>query len=150
MLKLTNYLQKESVALFDLPDKKSALTAMIDVITANNDLTARKADITSAIFEREAIMSTGIGRGIAVPHVRSDAVSTVRMAFGIFKKPIDYTSMDDKPVHIIVMLVVPKALHQEYLRILARIVLLLKNDNLKQQLLDCSAAGDAYNILSAY
>ena len=76
----------------------------------------RNADaLRSGILEREKLMSTGIGFGIGVPHVRSDAVNHLVMAVAICLKIVDYDSLDGAPVHIVCMLAARADQHAEYL-----------------------------------
>ena len=92
---------------------------MIDVLATSAQV-RDKDELADAVFKREAIMSTGIGLGMAVPHVRIASVDELVMAIGISRPGIhDYASLDDKPVHLVFLIAAPKGQHAEYLRLLS-------------------------------
>ena len=98
--KFYNPLSPETILIKEIDSKNEALHELITLLS-NSSHVLNYQSLEKGIFERESIMSTGIGLGVAVPHVRSDAVSNLIMAVGIFKKGIlDYKSLDEKPVKI--------------------------------------------------
>lgn len=107
-------------------------------------------ELIEVLLAREAIMSTGIGLGIAVPHARLASVTHPALGIGISKEGINYESLDDKPVHVVVLIVVPAHSQKQYLRILARVTLMLKNARLREQLMTADSPHEVYRILSEY
>lgn len=104
--------------------------------------------LATAILEREELMSTGIGMGIAVPHVRLPSVNEMKMAIGINSKDIiDYESLDGEGVRLIFMIVAGKDDHTEYLRLLSKISSNLKNEDFRNTLLNTSDKSEAYNLI---
>ena len=150
MIILGNYLSDSNIGIFDSTDKIESIDNMIKLITDNKEFNVSSDTVREQILERENIMSTGIGRGIAVPHIRLDNIENVFMSIGIFQNKIDFGSIDDAPVQIIVMLIVPRSMHKEYLRILSKLVLLLKNEKLKSSLLSSQTNQQIYDILRKY
>lgn len=104
-------------------------------------------DLYNKIMEREQIMSTGIGLGIGVPHVRHPKANRMAAAVAVLEKPIEYGSLDDQPVNIVVMIVSPAGTHRQYLRALAHIALVLKNPETRQKLLSARDDTELYQIL---
>ena len=92
-------------------------------VTRNN----AREDILNALREREAKMSTGIQKGIALPHGRTKAVENARGVLGISKKGIDYDALDGQPVYLVFMLVTPQVESEKHLRLLKRLAELLDN-----------------------
>ena len=88
-----------------------------------------------AIFERESIVSTGIGLGIAIPHVKIKEVRDLTLCVGISKDGIDWNAIDNQPVHVVFLIAGSDEQHEVYLRILAKIVLLLKNRKRREKLI---------------
>jgi len=106
--------------------------------------------LETAFFEREALMSTGIGMGLGVPHVRLPGIRQLSMAVGIRKSGIkDYPSIDHAPVQIVAMIAAGESQHVEYIRTLAKIVAVLKGDSARQALLAAQSPQEVYDILSA-
>lgn len=87
-------------------DKDSVITELVDIL-AENGLLGNKQAALDAVFARERTRSTGIGAGIAIPHGKSSAVKELVMALGIAQQPVDFESIDRKPVFIVILLVSP-------------------------------------------
>lgn len=110
------------------------------------DVSHRDEAIVS-LRHREETMSTGIGFGIAIPHASCDAVPEVTACFGRSKAGIDFESLDNKPVHFIVLFLVPKDQFQTHLRTLAAIAKFLNDPAVRS---DLAEASDAKAILSVF
>ncbi len=89
-----------------------------------------------AITEREEILSTGIGNGVAIPHAKSAAVDSLVAAFGRSEEGIDFKSLDGKPARLIFLLISPEAEAGLHVRALARISRMLKNTEFRSRLLE--------------
>lgn len=87
-------------------DKKSVITELVDLLDANRLLSDRDVALQS-VLAREQTRSTGIGGRIAIPHGKCKAVSELVIALGIAQQPIDFDSIDGKPVTIIILLISP-------------------------------------------
>ncbi len=134
---LSDYLTPERIVRLPPSDKEGCLSQMVSVLSQAPDIQDPDA-LLKAIVERENILSTGIGFGIAVPHAKIPSVARFVMALGICKDGIDFDSMDGEPVHIVVMIAGPDGQQDQYLRILARVTLLLRNDDVRRRLLDAT------------
>ena len=100
--------------------------------------------VLQAVIEREKIMSTGIGDGIAIPHGKSDAVTRLAAALGIHKRGVDFEALDGEPAYVFFLLVSPANVSGPHIKALARISRLLKNDDFKKRLI---SAADAEGIM---
>ena len=149
MIELAELLAPERCLLLEAEDKKTLLEQLAEVLSRSvPSLDCR--ELMEVLLAREAIMSTGIGLGIAVPHARLKSVERPILAVGVSGKGVSYESLDDKPVHIVVMIVVPAESQKQYLRILARVTLLLKNSKLRSRLLEAKDPEEIYEIFSEY
>ena len=108
---------------------------------------SHRDEAISSLRHREETMSTGIGFGIAIPHASCDAVPQVTACFGRSKVGIDFESLDSKPVHFIVLFLVPKEQFQTHLRTLAAIAKFLNDPAVRA---DLAAAPDAVSILRVF
>ena len=105
-----------------------------------------KDELARAVFRREELMSTGIGLGLAVPHVRLASVRSMVMAVGVVPGGLaDYPSLDDKPVRLVFLIAAPEGRHADYLRLLAAISSRAKA--LNGALLKCPDARTFYDTL---
>ena len=127
--------------------KDELLTDMIELISKSENVLDKKT-LKEGVFKREELMSTGIGLGIAVPHVRIDSVKDIVMAVGISKEPVeDYETLDDKPVQIIFMIVANSEQHAKHLKLLAQIAEKFKDDSLRKKLIKADMPSEIANIL---
>lgn len=147
---LQKYVSRERIIFFDADiHKQQVLTRLMDCVAAS-DRIADQEKFRNGILERENIMSTGIGLGIAVPHTYSDAITDIVIAIGVSHEGIkDYGSMDDKPVHFVMMVAAGSHQHREYLQILAHIAMLVKNERIKTALLAAKNEDEIISTLSA-
>ena len=126
-----------------VPLESSTKTAVLRELVAL--LPSAKTDdsrdtILESVLERESKMSTGIGQGVAIPHGRSDLIPDMEMAFGISRVPIEFDSMDGKPVEIFFLVVTTPAKAGAHLQALARISRLLASQRLREGLAEVRTA----------
>ena len=95
---------------------------------ANRDL------VLNAVFERERVMSTGMGDGVAIPHAKTEGVKELIAAFGITKQEIDFQAIDGKPVRIVFLLVGPTDQTGPHLKALSRISRLMHRKEFRDRL----------------
>ena len=99
------------------------------------------------ILERERIMSTGIGAGIAIPHIHRKYVRGVLAALAILKKPLDFNSIDGVPVHFVIMVLSSGEDHERYLKVIAKFAHALAADGVRNRLLLCATPEEALSVL---
>lgn len=145
---IKDLLSPERILLFDTSSKKEALTYLINSL-ADTPEVKNKNNLSEEIFRRESLMSTGIGMGIGIPHVRLESVEDILMAVGISKSAIeDYESLDDKPVRMIFMVAAGKDQHTEHIQTIAAISSKLKDDHLRKSILEAKNNTTVFNLLS--
>ena len=141
-------MKRELVFFSDFNKKKNNLEALIGLIEKEN-LVENGEALRTSIFSREELMSTGIGLGIAVPHVRIEGVKNIIIAIGINKNGIqDYDSLDGEPVRIVIMIIASEQQHREYLLLLSQIVKILKKNSMIANLLEAQKAEEVIGLIS--
>ena len=128
-------------------DKKSIITELIDLLDSNSLLLDRDSAL-QAVLLREQTRSTGIGSGIAIPHGKCKAVKELVMAIGIAHEPIDFESVDGKPVTIIILLVSPTDKTGPHIQALAKISKLMLDEQFRQAIEKATSAKEVYELLS--
>jgi fructose-specific phosphotransferase system IIA component len=128
-------------------DKYTVITELLDLLDVNGLLQDRESAL-EAVFVREKTRSTGIGSGIAIPHGKCKAVKELVMAIGITREPIDFESVDGKPVTIIILLVSPLDQTGPHIQALARISRLMLDERFRLSLEKASSAEEVYELLS--
>jgi mannitol/fructose-specific phosphotransferase system IIA component (Ntr-type) len=127
-------------------DKEELFAEMVEILVRGTPGMDRDA-VLQAITERESKMSTGIGKGVAIPHGKTDAVSALCGVIGISKKGIDYEALDGEPVHVIFMLLAPASSAGAHIKALQRIGTLMKDRSCYQKLCDAKTSGEVFQIL---
>jgi nitrogen PTS system EIIA component len=108
----------------------------------------RDADeLMRVLLEREAMGSTGIGDGVAIPHGKLHDMNEIVIAFGRSLRGVDYQSLDDKPAYLFFLLVTPQDSPGEHLKMLARISRILKNPALRERLRTVRDGGELHNLI---
>lgn len=128
-------LAPERVLLLDQVTKEGVLIKLVDVLAAT-PMVKNRDKLLKGILEREKLMSTGIGFGVGVPHVRIDSVTDLVMAVAVSKQPVaDYTSLDEAPVQIVCMLAARSDQHTKYIRMLSAISSRLKDLSSREKII---------------
>ncbi len=131
---LTQILQPNCVKVpVEGRDKEAVITELIDLLEAGGALTDRDVAL-NAVLTRERVQSTGTGAGVAIPHGKCSAVKEVVMAIGIAREPIEFESVDGRPVTTVFLLVSPVDQTGPHIQALAAISRLMLNEQLRRQL----------------
>jgi nitrogen PTS system EIIA component len=104
---------------------------------------ARYQEVLGAVLERESVLSTGIGFGVAIPHARSAAVRELIMVAGVTPRPVPFDAIDGEPVRLLFLIVGPEASAGSHVKILSRIARLVRRESVRKQLLEAADA-DAF------
>ena len=104
--------------------------------------------VLQSVLDREKIMSTGIGDGIAIPHGKSDAVITLSAALGTQKRGANFEALDGEPAYVFFLLVSPANISGPHIKALARISRLLKNEDFKKRLTAASSPEELIGEIS--
>ena len=126
-------------------DKRKALAVTAEIAARSFGLDA--GDILDALLEREAVGSTGVGHGVAVPHARLTGLDRMRAVFVRLEHPVEFASIDDQPVDLMFALFAPPNAGAEHLRALARVSRLLRQGNLREQLRQARTADALHALL---
>lgn len=125
--------------------------AALDALTRAVSRQAGVADNSGwleAVTDREAVMTTGIGGGVAIPHVRTDDLSEPSIGLGLSAAGISYETLDKHPVHIIVLFAMPKQAERKYLGLLAQVMQALRRRDFCERLKACGTRDDVLDALN--
>ena len=146
-MRLTDILDQELV----LPDlqgqnKREVLNEFAALLDSHEKIRDQNGFL-EVILAREALGSTGIGEGIAIPHGKMKNLDRLVLSFGIARKGVDFDAMDGNPVHIFFVLIAPEDSPGDHLKALARISRVLKNRSFRERLLEASSADELYQLI---
>jgi fructose-specific phosphotransferase system IIA component len=147
-MKITDVLKKENI-IFELKaqTKDEIIDELINSLKQNKQI-KNINKLKDAILEREEVLSTGIGKGVAIPHCRTDAVEGIIIAFGKTLLPVDFESLDNKPVLLIFLIASNEAMNSEHLKLLNQIGKMASNDELLSRIVRAKDSDEIYNILA--
>lgn len=140
-LLISKYLNPKLVLPLKVDDRDAALHALVDLLDSEGKL-INKDSFYQAIVERERIVSTGIGMGVAVPHAKLSGYSTFFIAIGIHHKGIPWDALDGVPVRLVFMIGGPDDKQTEYLQLLSRLTLAIKDEERRKKMLQLSRPED--------
>jgi len=147
-MRLTSLINEELIELeLKSSKKEDVILEMVNLLEKAKKVTDKDIYFKS-IIERENLGSTGIGKGIAIPHGKSDVITEVAVAFGRSARGIDFDSLDDKPVNLVFLLAAPKNVGGVYLKALAQLSRLLRQQEFRESLLNSRTKSEVLEILS--
>ncbi|MBS4168071.1 PTS sugar transporter subunit IIA [Parachlamydia sp. AcF125] len=141
MIKISKYLDPTLVTFLDVDTRDEVLYQLVEMVY-NANLIKDKEAFYQAIIEREKIVSTGIGMGVALPHAKLASYDHFFIAIAVLRKGIDWNALDHAPVRIIFMIGGPDDKQTEYLQILSSLTLMLKDEQRRKKMLTLNS-GDA-------
>jgi PTS system fructose-specific IIA component len=149
---LSDTLKKQNILLkVKSSDRWSLIEEMIDVAVKNKDISdTEKEQILGSLIDREKSMSTGIGNGVAIPHCITPAVTEIVVMLALSQKGIDFDSIDNLPVKISVLLIVPKNKLTQHIKTLANIARLMNNDELRDGILAAKTPDSVIKEISRF
>ena len=148
MIRFADHLTSETVLDLTSHTRDAALMELVEALGRSSEV-SDKEKLLGALLERERIVSTGIGAGVAVPHAKIPAVSDFVVAYGRSVGGIDWGAVDDRPVHHVVVIAGPPDRQHRYLQFLASVTLKLKSTDLRDALQEAADAADLLRVLAA-
>ena len=127
-------------------NKADAIAELVNLLAANGEI-ADAGEVLKAVMEREATRTTGIGAGLAIPHGKSTATSNLVLAIGKTDEPIDFQSIDRKPVTLICLLVSPPDKGNPHITALAHISRLMIIEKFKISIGHAKSADEVYKLI---
>jgi len=146
VVSVTDYTSLKYIKNINSSDKFEAIEELARVFDGSG-LCDDIDSLVNALKEREGIMSTGIGAGIAIPHAKIPGVKEMAFAIGISEKGIDFDSMDGHSVNLIILVIAGEKQHKDYLRLLSNIMAILKKEPIKEKIIKASNSEDILEIL---
>ena len=148
-MELADFLTKEQVVTdLKASDRWEAIEELIDLLVANGQVdSVHREAVVSVVKKRETSMSTGIGFGIGIPHASTDLIDNVTGAFGRSRSGVDFDALDNQPVNLVMLFLVPQGQFQKHLHTLAKIAKVLHKKEFRKALEDAGDAAEMYQII---
>ena len=145
--KIADYINVETIDLnLKAKNKNAVIKELFENIKKSGQVENEELALED-LYTRESMGSTGIGKNVAVPHAKTEAVRELTVTLGISKNGIEYDAIDNENVNIFVMFLCPKNEAQEYLRVLARISRMIKEDKFRENLIKAKTKEEIIEII---
>ncbi|MBN1407764.1 MAG: PTS sugar transporter subunit IIA [Calditrichaceae bacterium] len=129
--------------------KFQLIEELLDILHKDGKISDRETALKD-VMAREGYLSTGLENGLAIPHAKTDGVSELVMAFGLKKEGIDFESLDNKPVHLIFLVLSPRDTSGPHIRALAAITKNLKDAEKRKALMNAQSPEEIKKIFSNF
>ena len=147
-IKITDYITEDLVDL-DLKSKnrEGILIELSELLEKSPNITGEEKDIYKALVDREKLGSTGIGKGVAILHAKTESATGLTVAFGVSKEGIDFNSLDEEEVHLFFVFASLNKDSQIYLKVLARISRLIREEEFRENLFNCKTPKEVIDCI---
>ena len=147
-MKLSDLLSEEVIKIpLESTRKEDVIEELVDLLVAAGKGQDKKKAL-EAVLERERVMSTGVGDGVAIPHGKAEGVKELAASFGRTKTGIDFQSLDDHPVRLVFMLVAPPDVTGPHLKALSRISRLMHKRDFRERLLKAKTPAEVLEAIA--
>lgn len=147
---ISDHLNKESICVDLKGESKEDILKELAELSFKIHPELDREEVLAGLFEREKVLSTGIGEGIAIPHARVGNCDEICISFGLLRKEVDFQTLDNKPVKIVFLILFPKDKVNLQLRFLARVSRVLQHTILREELIKCESAEDVILTFQKY
>ena len=138
----------ESLIIFDLKaDNKDAVIEELVELVATSKMVNDRDQLLSDVKEREDLVTTGVGYGVAFPHAKTRSVKGIVIAFGRSHEGIDFNAMDHKPVQLFFLIAAPEDAIGAHLNVMARLSYLMRSEENREKLMKASSPGDVLALI---
>jgi mannitol/fructose-specific phosphotransferase system IIA component (Ntr-type) len=146
-MKLSGFLNEQAISTaLKSSNRDAVLKELVDILERAHGVKTG-GEILKRVAEREAMMSTGIGNGVAIPHGKAKSIRDLLAACGIAPSGIDFQAVDQKPVTLFILLVSPEEFRGPHVRALASISRLLREEEVREALKKAPTAQKFLEIL---
>ncbi len=138
----------ESLVVFNLKatDKTGIIQELVDLVSNSNMIKDAEL-LLKDVIDRENLVTTGVGYGVAFPHAKTRAVKGIVIAFGRSVKGVEFDAMDHKPVNLFFLIAAPEDAIGAHLNVMARLSYLMKSEKNRQKLMEASSPGDVLALM---
>ena len=138
----------ESLVVFNLKagGKNEVIEELVNLVSSSN-MVKDAEQLLKDVIDRENLVTTGVGYGVAFPHAKTRAVKGIVIAFGRSSEGVDFDAMDHKPVNLYFLIAAPEDAIGAHLNVMARLSYLMKSENNRQKLMSASSPGDVLALM---
>jgi fructose-specific phosphotransferase system IIA component len=147
-VQLTELLSPERIRIPLVSSTKDEILSELVEVVGHNASVRDLEEVLRAVREREEVLSTGIGSGVAIPHGKSAGISELALVAGVKPDGVDFEALDGKPVSLFFLLVGPESAAGQHVKALSRISRLLRRDSFRVRLIEAGTPDEFYSIIA--
>ncbi len=146
-MKLSKFCSEDLIT-FDLKstEKEKVLEELVDLVSGSA-LVKDAAQLIADVKEREELVTTGVGYGVAFPHAKTKATKGIVIAFGRSDKGIDFDAMDHKPVNLFFLIAAPEDAIGAHLNVMARLSYVMKSEENREKMMKVTSPGELLQMI---
>ena len=145
-MKVSEILNEKLIATgLEAADKQEVIEKMIELASASGNM-INKERVKECVLEREKLVSTGVGKGFAIPHGKTDEIMDIVAAFAILKTPVDFDSIDLEPVKYVFLVVGKESLLNAHIKLLSKISRMMNKEEFREQLDEAKSPSEVLNM----
>jgi fructose-specific phosphotransferase system IIA component len=146
-MKLSKFSSEELVTFELKSDNKNDVIGELVELASHSSLVKDKDELLRDVLERENLVTTGVGYGVAFPHAKTRATKGIVIAFGRSDDGTEFDAMDKKPVHLFFLIAAPEDAIGAHLNVMARLSFIMKSEENRQKLMEVQSPGELLQLL---
>jgi PTS system nitrogen regulatory IIA component len=146
---ISEFLNESNIRIgLDARNKREAIEEVVDLLVEEHEISmASRSSVIEAVMEREQMVSTGMEHGVAIPHGAVDSVDELVAALIVSKDGIDFKSIDGKPAHIIILLILPANKYSSSVQTMACVSRIMNSKTLRENILSADDPADIMDLI---
>jgi len=149
MVRLIDYLKEECILFLDPTSKEDVIEKLVDVVFASKILPDRELFL-KALIDREKLVSTAIGMGVALPHAKLPVYQEFFVSVGILRTGLDWDAIDDSLVRIVFLIGGPEDRQTDYLQLLSSVTVAMRDELLRKRLMTAASPQEVLALLKGF
>lgn len=145
MVMISKYLDEKFIKFFSAKERDEVIEILVEELNSAGVLLDKQA-FYQAILDREKVVSTGIGMGVAIPHAKLSSYDDFFISIGILKEGVNWNALDGSPVRIVFLIGGPDDKQTQYLQILSNLTLAIKDEERRRRMLDLTEVKDIIRL----
>jgi PTS system nitrogen regulatory IIA component len=149
MVKISKFLDSKQVVFTDAKKRDLVIHQLVDVMSHSGRLKDAQG-FFKAIIDREKIVTTGIGMGVAIPHAKQHEFNDFFIVVGVLREGVDWSSLDGTPVRLVFLIGGPDDKQTEYLQILSALTLAIKDEERRKKIVNAGSAEEVIKLFKGF
>ena len=148
-MNISTLLDRSTIAKgLDVDDKKDLINRVIDLLESKVSM-EQLENTRKSVFTREDIMSTGVGKQLAIPHGKCESIDEIFASFAVLDESVEFDSIDKQPVNMVFLLVGPEDKSSQHIKLLSRISRLMNSGTFRDKLMQCDNPDEIFETFQS-